>query len=166
MSTEPKLEHPEPENAKSPEKTFRILFLDSAENIELLKETCKEVGYVVVGATTIEEAWAFLHGKNHADVIVCAAYLEDESVFEFLKGVRDSDGHAEAMFLILSLEAGSFGSRLEKSTEMAGLALGANGYLIMPRFKPGELLAHIKGLLPKVPMLQQSGTPEEKRDAE
>ncbi|MDP2310252.1 MAG: response regulator [Pseudomonadota bacterium] len=163
MTTEPKLEHPAPENAKPPEKTFRILFLDSAENIELLKETCKEVGYVVVGATTIKEAWAFLHGKDHADVIVCAAYLEDESVFEFLKGVREDEAHGDAMFVILSLEPGSFGARLDRSTKSAALALGADSYLIMPLFDPGELIAELRKLQPAVPMLRQSPTTEEKR---
>jgi hypothetical protein len=35
----------------------------------------------------IEEAFAFLDGKDHADVIVCAAHLEEESMFEFLRRV-------------------------------------------------------------------------------
>ena len=72
---QPKVEHPAPKNARSPMKTWRILFLDSAENIEQLKGACKDVGYTVAGALTIEEAWAFLDGKDHADVI--AAIIRD-----------------------------------------------------------------------------------------
>ena len=33
--------------------TWRILFLDNADNVERLKGACRDVGYVVVGATTV-----------------------------------------------------------------------------------------------------------------
>jgi CheY-like chemotaxis protein len=163
---QPKVEHPAPENARSPMKTWRILFLDSAENIEQLKGACKDVGYTVAGALTIEEAWAFLDGKDHADVIVCAAHLPEESMFEFLKGVRDSEVHRNAKFLILALEPGAAGMRLHRSTASAAKALGADTYAIMPVFDPHELIALIKELQPFVPLLQQSATVAEKRRAE
>ena len=166
MLAEPKIEHPAPENARSPMKTWRILFLDSAENIEQLKDACKDVGYTVAGALTIEEAWAFLDGKDHADVIVCAAHLEEESMFEFLRSVRDSEVHRNAKFLILSLAPGAAGERLHRSTASAGMALGADTYASMPVFDPRKLIALIKNLQPSVPMLQQSVSEEEKRLAE
>ena len=166
MLKEPAVEHPAPEDARSPMKTWRILFLDSAENIERLKDAGKDEGYTVAGALTIEEAWAFLDGKDHVDVIVCAAHLEEESMFEFLKGVRDSAVHRNAKFLILSLAAGAVGARLHGSTASAAKALGADTYAIMPVFDPHELVALIKKLQPSVPMLQQSTTNEEKRRAE
>ena len=165
MVNEPKLEHPTKEDARPPQETWRILFLDSAENIEQLKGACKDVGYVVVGATSTEEAWAFLDGKNHVDVIVCAAHLEEESMFEFLKGVRDSEVHRKTMFLILSLEPGTAGARLDGSTASAGMVLGADTYAIMPVFDACELVALIRKLQPEVPTLQEA-TGEEKRRAE
>lgn len=163
MPKEPKLEHPKSADARSPQETWRILFLDSAENIEQLKGTCKDVGYVVVGATTIEEAWAFLQGKNHADVIVCAAHLEQESMFEFLKGVRDSKVHRATMFLILSLEPSAVGARLDRSTAIAGMALGADAYVIMPTFDACELVNQIRSLQPHVPTLQLAKGEEKRR---
>lgn len=163
---EPPLERPAPENARSPQETWRILFLDTVRNVEQLKGVCKDVGYVVVGATTSEEAFAFLDGKDHADVIVCAAHLEEESMFEFLKRVRESDVHCNVRFLVLSLGAGQAGSRLDRSAARAGILLGADSYLIMPVFDPGTLLDHLRRLRPPVPMLQQSASPDEKRRAE
>ncbi len=77
MWKEPKVEYPAPEDARPPTQTWRILFLDRAKNVEKLKDACKHAGYAVVGATTIEEAWAFLQGEDRADVIVCAAHLEE-----------------------------------------------------------------------------------------
>jgi len=166
MQTEPVLEHPAPEDARPPMKTWRILFLDSADNVETLKDACKDVGYAVVGALTVAEAWAFLDGKDHVDVIVCAAHLEEESMFEFLKRVRDSKVHGEAKFLILALAAGPLGTQLHPSTARAGFALGADTYVIMPVFDPQELVARIRKLQPSVPLLQQSTTVEEKRRSE
>ena len=136
-------------------ETWRILFLDSPENVEKLKDACKHAGYAVVGAHTIEEAWAFLDGKDHADVIVCAPHLEEGSMFDFLNGVRASKVHRRAKFLILSLAPGAIGARLHDSTASAGLALGADAYVDMPVLDPHKLVALIKKLQPPIPMLQQ-----------
>lgn len=163
---QPNIEHPLTKDAKPPLQTWRILFLDSAEHIEQLKSTCKKCGYAVIGSTTIDEAWSFLNGKDHVDVIVCAAHLEEESMFRFLKDVRANQRHGEAAFLILSLEPGETGARMDRSTERAGMLLGADGYMVMPVFDAPELLAQIKNIQPLIPMLQQSATAEEKRDAE
>ncbi len=166
MTKQPALEHPTSKDAKPPEETWRLLFLDSAEHIVYLKEACKKCGYVVVGATIIQEAWGFLNGKDHVDVIICAAHLEEESMFKFLKDVRANEVHGQVGFLILSLEPGTSGARMDRSSERAGMLLGADGYLVMPVFNAPELLAQIKKLQPRVPMLQQSATVEEKRNAE
>ena len=166
MPKEPSLERPSPEDARSPRKTWRILFLDSPENVEQLKGACKEAGYVVVGAISIAEAWAFLDGKDHADVIVCAAHLEEESVFEFLKGVRENETHRHTSFLILSLHPGEAGARLDRSATRAGMLLGADGYLVMPSFDSLALIAHIEQVQPRVPMLQRDATSEEERRSE
>jgi len=147
-------------------ETWRILFLDSVEHTEQLKTACKEFGYVVVGATTVKGAWAFLNGKDHVDVIVCAAHLEEESMFQFLKDVRDNKQHSNASFLILSLETGASGARMDQSAERTGMLLGADGYLIMPIFDAPELMSQIRKLQPRIPMLQQAATEEEKRQAE
>lgn len=166
MSNEPPLEHPDPERALPPEDTYRILFLDRPSSVELLKETCKEAGYVVVGAETIATAMAFLEDKDHVDVIVCAAHLAQESMFTFLQHVRAHALHAQAMFLILSLEPGRNGAFLDRSAAQAGMALGANAYVRMPVFDGRALIAHIRELQPEVPALQRCRTPEEKRRAE
>lgn len=165
MTNQPKLEHPAFKDTKSALETWRVLFLDTVEHMEQLKKACKKDGYVVVGSTTIQEAWAFLNGKDHVDVIVCAAHLEEESMFKFLSDVRANEKHGKVAFLILSLEPGTSGARMDRSTERAGILLGADGYLVMPVFDAPELIAQIEQLRPAVPMLQQSATDKEKNDA-
>ena len=64
-----------------------------------------------------------MEGSNHVDVVVCAAYMEDESLFEFLKRLRSNPIHKESMFLTLGLGPGPVGDRMNVSTESAGKVL-------------------------------------------
>jgi len=156
MTDEPKVEKAAPE-AKLPIKdTFRILIMDSPEHTDVLKQACKDVGHDVVAAQTIQEAFAFLDGKNHADVIVCAAYLEDESMFEFLRRLRKDPIHKDSMFMTLALAPGPVGVKINASTEKAGRALGADAFISMPVFDAVQLIAEIKKLLPTIPALEKS----------
>lgn len=151
---EPRVE-PSTLSARLPAKdTFRILIMDTLEHTDQLKGACKDAGHSVVAAQTIKEAFAFLDGKDHADVIVCAAYLEDESMFEFLQRLRKDPIHAKSMFMILALEPGPTATKLNYSTEVAGRSLGADAFVSMPEFDAAQLIAEIKILLPLVPTLE------------
>ncbi len=165
MPTEPPLEYPDASQAHSPENTFRVLFLDKAAHVDRMKESCKDVGYVVIGAETIVEAMAFLHGKDHVDVIVCGAHLESESMFAFLQEVRANKLHQKSTFLILSLESGAVGARLDRTASRAGMALGADAYTIMPVFDAPALIAQIRQMQPDVPKLQGSSPSEKLRSS-
>lgn len=162
MTKEPSLEYPDRTQERAPSDTFRILFLDSAPNVELLKEAGKGAGYVVVGAETIVEAMTFLEGTDHVDVIVCAAHLETESMFVFLNQVRGQPAHENIRFLILSLAAGTHGSRLDHATAEAGVVLGADAYQIMPVFDAPALIAHIRVFEPAVPTLRATTTGQQR----
>jgi CheY-like chemotaxis protein len=148
-------------NARAPKDTFRILIMDTVAHTDLLKGACKDAGHSVVPAHTIREAFAFLDGTNHADVIVCAAYMEDESMFEFLLRLRKDPIHRDTAFMILALESGSAGIRLNNSVEFAGKTLGADAFIYMPVFDAARLIAEIKLLLPLIPALEKSRLEEE-----
>lgn len=149
---EPRVEPATPELAAK--DTFRILIMDTVEHTDQLKAACKNAGHSVIAAQSIKEAFAFLEGTDHADVIVCAAYLENESIFEFLRRLRSEPIHKDSMFLTLALEPGPMGLKLLASTEKAGVSLGANGFVSMPVFDAELLIAEIKKLLPQVPVLE------------
>ena len=166
MQKEPEVKNFPPEDSRLRMTPWTILFLDSVENVERLKEACKDAGYAVVGATTIEEAWTCLRGKDPVDVIACAPHLEDGSMFEFLQDVRNSKLHRNAKFIILSLAPGAMSARLHSSTASAGVALGADAYCNMPVLDPAKLVALIKKLETPVPMLQQSAPAQGERRAE
>jgi len=152
---EPKIEQAYADARLAAKDTFRILFLDSLAHTNQLKAACMAAGHSVIAAQTIADAFAFLNGKNHADVIVCAAYLEDESIFEFLKALRKDPLHKTTMFMTLALEPGTIGARANASTEKTGRLLGADAFVSMPLFDAKQLIAEIKRLLPAVPTLEQ-----------
>lgn len=150
----PKLEKATPQLAAK--DTFRILILDDIEHVNQLKAACKNAGHSVVPAHTVREAMTFLDGTNHADVIICAAYLEDENIFQFLKRLRANPQHNDSMFMILSLAPGPTGVKMNHNVEIAGHQLGADAFISMPVFDAVQLIAAIKTLLPIVPWLQRS----------
>lgn len=150
----------------APKDTFRILIMDTVEHTDQLKEACQDAGHSVVAAQTIKEAFAFLDGKDHADVIVCAAYLEDESLFEFLRRLRSDPIHKKTMFMTLALEPSRTGAGANVSTEKSGRLLGADAFVSMPVFDAAQLIAEIKKLLPLVPALETSRLLEEERKLE
>lgn len=141
--------------------TFRILIVDTIENTLQLKMACKEAGHSVVAAHKIDEAIAFLNNEDHADVIVCAAYLEDESMFDFLKQVRNNPIHKKSMFMILSLAPGPVGIVANTSTKAAGRLLGADAFVSIPVFDARMLIDEVRKLLPLVPMLEQERQKQE-----
>ncbi|MBK9206616.1 MAG: hypothetical protein IPL73_30240 [Candidatus Obscuribacter sp.] len=85
-----------------------------------------------------------MDGENHADVIICAAYLEDESLFEFLKRLRLDPLHEDTMFCALALAPGPMGIKVQEYTEKAGRLLGADAFVSMPTFDAHLLIQEIK----------------------
>ena len=154
MTDEPKLETATTELAAK--DTFRILLMDTVAHTDQLKVACMDAGHSVIAAHTIEEAFAYLDGTNHADVIVCAAFLEDESMFEFLLRLRKNPIHRDSMFMILSFAPGPIGVKLNASVEIAGRQFGSDAFVNMPVFDAPQLIAEIKKLLPVVPWLERS----------
>lgn len=152
---EPKVEPAYPDKKLEPKNTFRILIIDSVENTDLLKAACKEAGHSVVAAQTIKEAFAFLNNENHADVIICAAYLENESMVEFLQELRKNSVHKDSMVMTLALAPGPIGHRLNTFTEKAAQLFGADAFVNMPEFNATQLIAEISKLLPGVPLLEK-----------
>lgn len=162
----------EPDKAKiepaTPERaakdTFRILLMDTVEHTNRLKAACKDAGHAVIAVHSIEEAFSFLEGRNDVDLVVCAAYMEDESLFVFLKRLRSNPIHKESMFLTLALAPGPVGASMNVSTESAGKVLGADAFVSMPEFDPEQLIAEIQKLLPRVPMLERNRLEDERKN--
>jgi CheY-like chemotaxis protein len=108
-----------------------------------------------VSAQTIKDAFAFLNNENHADVIICAAYLENESMVEFLQELRKNPVHRHSMVMTLALAPGPIGHRLNTFTEKASQLFGADAFVSMPEFNAAQLIAEISKLLPEMPMLEK-----------
>lgn len=144
---------PKLETAKSQESAtdhFQILIMDTAEHTAILKLACNTAGLSVASVTTIQQAFEFLDETDHVDLIVSAAYLENESVFEFLRRLRADSKHGKSKFMTLALACSVAGKMANISTERAGRSLGADAFVFMPVFDPTQLISEIRKLLPPV----------------
>jgi len=156
MTDTPEVEQAFPDAKLAAKDTFRILIMDTVDHVNEVKAACKNAGLSVVPAHSLEEAFAFLDEQDHADVIICAAYLEDQSLFEFLKRLRANAVHKHTMFMTLALAPGPMAVRTKDSTERASRLLGADAFINMPEFDAEKLIAEIKKLLPDEPLLEKS----------
>ena len=154
MPDEPDIESPDREQRD--EESYRILILDNPENVRRMKDACKKAGHEAVPVHTIEEAFDFLHGTDKADVIVCAAHMEHESMMEFVSQVRADEKHEDAAVIMLALEPGEAATRISTSTERAGKVLGADAYITMPRFDAAKLIDEIETHLSDIPHREQA----------
>jgi CheY-like chemotaxis protein len=142
----------QPAVALPPKQTYRILTLENPENVEKLKLACKLAGHQVVPCFTITEAMQFLETKDHVDVIVAAAHLQNESVFNFLQKVKNSDCILhKAQFFMLCADPGMLALVTSPSVEIAATLMGADKYLLMPEFDAEKLMEEIEKLFPAVP---------------
>lgn len=131
--------------------TYRILALENPDNIARLKEACKSAGHEVVPVLTISEGMAFLDARDHVDVIVSAAHLRDESVFEFLQMVKKSELHCKVPFLMLCTEPGGVGLLTSPAVKIASEIMGADNYVLMPTFDAQKLMDEIEKILGPFP---------------
>lgn len=139
----------------APCDTYRILVLDGKDgHMSDTVKACKRAGHEVVACHTIREAFEFLDSKDHVDAFVTEAFMEDESVFDFLKAAKSDETHKDAPILILAAEPSKLGMFFAPSVAQAAELLGAYKFLVMPKFDIELLIHEIDAMLPhdKLPM--------------
>ncbi len=147
-------------------ETYRILTLEDIENIDRLKEACKNAGHEVVPVLTIRQAMEFLELKDHVDVIISATHLQSESVFDFLRRIKAVDSmHRNVPFVMLCLEPGGLARMTSDVVASVAEIMGADHYILMPKFDADELLKQIEPLFPPIPLKELDPSPDApKRD--
>src|ERR1700730_9182188 len=130
-------------------QTYRVLAIDTPEQVAELTFACKALGHEVVPVLTIKEGMDFMNKQDHVDVIVSAAHLENESVFDFLKLIKSSPKHKDVPFMVICAEPGELGLFVNDVVEKAANILGAAKYLVMDTFNVHQLMKEITALLPE-----------------
>jgi len=131
------------------EDTYRVLVLDGKEDhMPRIVKACKEAGQEVVPCRSIKEAFAFLETKDHVDVIVTEAFMENESVFDFLKEAKVTPEHRDVPIVIMAAEPGAIGMFCMPGVAQAAETLGAYKFLVMPKFDEAHLAREIQAILP------------------
>lgn len=136
---------------------YRILMLDDRpERVEEVRTVASQAGHELVSCRTVAGAMDWLNTKDHVDVIISGAFLENESVFDFLKAVKSDPRHSWVQFVMLCTEPGELALFMDDTVRNAARLLGADKYVMLPEFSPKRLLREIEASLPNmVPQVVQ-----------
>jgi CheY-like chemotaxis protein len=145
----------------APEDTYRIMLLDApSRQLDQIKVACKKAGQEVVAVNSVDEAKQFLETKNHVDVIVAEAFLQEDNIFELLKVVKEDPRLHEVPVLLMAAETGSAGKQFIDSIKHVAHILGVYSFVYMKQFDVKRLMLEIRVIL------ADSGLPKKEQTAE
>lgn len=131
---------------------YRILMLsDHPDHLAAFTDLAQKAGHQVLALHSVRESMNWLNAKDHVDVIVCHAFLESESVFEFLKAVKHDPRHDWVQFIVLSCGQSELTKFLDPTVKDAAHILGADKYINMREFNPDRLLKEVEASFPEMP---------------
>jgi response regulator RpfG family c-di-GMP phosphodiesterase len=139
----------EPDTNNEPSKIYRIMVLDTKENISLLTEACLRDGHEVVPVLTIGEGMHFLNTKDHIDIVISRVHIENESVFDFLKEVKSRDQHKDVRFMMICSNPSEFAKAVDETVRTAAEIMGVDKYLTMSTHDIGRLMKEIEAIIPR-----------------
>ena len=148
-----------PQDDNGPLQTYRIMALDTKENITTLSIACLKDGHQVIPVLTIRDGMDFLNTKDHIDIVISRVHIEDESVFDFLKEVRSRDEHKEVRFMMICTSPSEFAAAVDETIRTAAEIMGVDKYLTMDSYDVERLMKEIYAILPRnLPKRIQDGT--------
>jgi PleD family two-component response regulator len=125
----------------------RILVLqEMRENVENLRESLEPSGHELVVVNTINAAMHQLK-EEQFDMIICAVFLENESVFDFLKICKHDLMYRSIPFVFYCCKTSQFARSVRDGLQIAARTLGAERYVIMESFDAYSLKSQVEECL-------------------
>jgi len=125
----------------------RILVLQEMhENVVYLRESLEPAGHELVIVNTIHSALTQLC-QEEFDMIICAVFLENESVFDFLKSCKQDINYRKIPFVFYCCKTSEFARSVRDGLQIAARTLGAERYVIMEAFDALVLKTQIEECL-------------------
>jgi DNA-binding NtrC family response regulator len=135
---------PRPEN-----DNYRILVLiQRDDHLVTIKDSCEAVGQEVVSFSTLESALHFLETKDHVDVCIAEAFLENESSFDFLRRMRNIPHHSKVPVMLVAWNPGEVAKFCAESMASTSNIMGAYKFLIMPDLNVDQMMKEVQAVLP------------------
>ncbi len=77
------------------------------------------------------------------------AFLENESIFEFLRTLKSMPDHQDVPVMILAVDPGQVGQFCSQMMKQTSKVLGAHKFIVMAEFDLDHLMREIATLLPE-----------------
>lgn len=128
---------------------YRILVLvESEEHLAKIKVSCAALGQEVVSFLNLEQAFTFLETKDHVDVCIAEAFLQDESSLDFLRRMKHMPDHSKVPVMLVAWEPGEVARFCAETVASTSTMLGAYKVLIMPDFDVEQMMREVQAVLP------------------
>lgn len=125
----------------------RILVLQELqENVVNLRQSLEPSGHELVVVSTINAAMHQLK-EDQFDMIICAVFLENESVFDFLKNCKNDLVYRTIPFVFYCYKTSKFARSVRDGLQIAARTLGAERYVIMESFNAHVLRSQVEECL-------------------
>lgn len=134
----------------NPRQAFRVLILGNGHSDEICAG-CLQEGHEVVSVKTSQEALDFLKSHDHVDAAVAPAFMDGETVFDFLLGLRGMPENESVRIMILSTEPSQLAQFCTPAVESAAKKLGAYKFITVPVFRLTDVMKELTAILPDVP---------------
>ncbi len=129
---------------------YRIMILsEQQEFLDGFSKACKLLGQEVVAVATIKEALKFLDTKDHVDVVVSEAFLQNESSLDFLIQLKKKPDHKDVPVMLVAWHPGEVAKFCAESVNETAKVLEAYKVLIMPELDLAQLAREVESILPK-----------------
>lgn len=109
--------------------TLQILILDDERGGIQHLHNALSVKHSVTWTRTISEASKAID-LGDFDVIICGTHLLNESMFEFLKDVRDKAANKQIPFVCFRSGASAYAKANDPQIEYTSQLMGANAYIV------------------------------------
>jgi CheY-like chemotaxis protein len=130
-----------------------LVVQDVEQNIVDIKLSLERSGHQVLIAKSVASAKTLLEAASF-DLLICGAHLNEGTVFDLLKFVKNDPNRRSIPFACFCCSPTDLAKSMEESVRSTAKLLGADIYIAQDTFNPEQFRAAIESLLP--PVAEQS----------
>jgi CheY-like chemotaxis protein len=124
-----------------------LVVQEAAQNTGEIKENLESGGHQILVAQNVESAKTLLEAASF-DLLICAAHLNNGTVFDLLNFVKHDANRRTMPFLVFCCSQTELAKSVDSSLRSTALLLGADKCITQDVFNAEQLRCEIESFLP------------------
>lgn len=124
-----------------------LVLQELTQNVEHIKTALEPRGHRLTFVNEPEMAMRVLNGADKIDAIICAVYLEESDVFEFVRKVKRSQIAKNVPVVFYCYKTSSFARSVRSALKIAAKSTGVDLYITMESFVAAEFAEQFEQFL-------------------